>query len=81
MMRSVVLGVFALFAVSAAAELRPAWQSLAGQHATCSGPAHKAFNIEMVEVTLDLGQGLKTSAWTFNGTSLTRVPLWVEVVR
>ena len=67
MMRGLVLGVLAVFAVSAAAE-RPAWQSIAGQHATCSGPEHKVFNVEMVETTIDLGQGLKTSAWTFNGT-------------
>ena len=67
MTRSLVLGVLAVFAVSAAAE-RPAWQSIAGQHATCSGPEHKVFNVEMVETTIDLGQGLKTSAWTFNGT-------------
>jgi nitrite reductase (NO-forming) len=68
MTRAGVLAVLAVFAVTAAAEPRPAWQSLAGQQATCSGPDHKAFSIEMVEVTLDLGQGLKTSAWTFNGT-------------
>ena len=46
----------------------PPWQLLAGQRAVCSGPAQKTFAIEMVEATLDLGQGLKSSAWTFNGT-------------
>ncbi len=46
----------------------PPWQSLAGQRATCAGPSHKSFSVDMVEVQVDLGQGLKTTAWTFNGT-------------
>ena len=51
-----------------AASSLPAWQSIAGQRATCSGPRQKSFDIAMTEVEIELGQGLKTTAWTFNGT-------------
>ncbi|HLK10270.1 MAG TPA: multicopper oxidase domain-containing protein [Candidatus Binatia bacterium] len=65
------LSVLLALAVAAAAEgasALPAWQVVAGQRATCAGPRRKAFAVEMVEVGVDLGQGLKTTAWTFNGT-------------
>jgi nitrite reductase (NO-forming) len=45
-----------------------AGQTVVGQRATCNGPHHKSFAVEMVEVEVDLGQGLKTTAWTFSGT-------------
>ncbi len=51
-----------------AATSPPVWQSIAGQRATCSGPRQKSFDIAMTEVKIDLGQGLKATAWTFNGT-------------
>ena len=34
----------------------------------CGHPKPRTYDIEMGEVTLDIGQGLKTTAWTFNGT-------------
>lgn len=46
----------------------PHWQSLAGQAKICGHPTPRTYDIEMGEVALDLGQGLKTTAWTFNGT-------------
>jgi nitrite reductase (NO-forming) len=47
-----------------AADLPP----LAGQSATCSGPREKVFNLDAREVTVDLGMGVKFTAWTYNGT-------------
>jgi len=65
---SFALVTFAIVSGVWAANTSPPWLSLAGQHATCSGPRHKSFAIDMTEVEVDLGQGLKTTAWTFNGT-------------
>jgi nitrite reductase (NO-forming) len=70
--RVVVIGyVFFMLSVAArvqAGSARPEWLSIAGQRATCSSARQKSFAIEMTEVEVDLGQGLKTTAWTFNGT-------------
>lgn len=48
----------------------PARAALAGQQSTC-GPAPKKRTVNLVadEKTVDLGEGIKTQAWTFNGTS------------
>jgi nitrite reductase (NO-forming) len=46
----------------------PDLPSLSGQAATCSGPHEKVFNLDAREVTVDLGLGVKFTAWTYNGT-------------
>jgi len=38
-----------------------------GQKATCSGPAAKVFNIDVIERNVDLGMGTSFAAWTYNG--------------
>jgi nitrite reductase (NO-forming) len=38
-----------------------------GQQATCSGPAEKTFNIDVIETTVELGLGTTFAAWTYNG--------------
>src|SRR5215813_13562149 len=40
---------------------------LAGQTATCQGPREKTFTLEAREATLNLGMGMRVSAWTYNG--------------
>ena len=67
-MARIILTLTLLVGFVRASQAEPAWQSMAGQQATCSGADHKTFAIEMIEVDVDLGQGLTTSAWTFNGT-------------
>lgn len=45
------------------------WAVLAGQQATCGGgPRHRTFTIPVIERIIELGNGLRTQAWTFNGT-------------
>lgn len=39
-----------------------------GQKVTCAGPKNKIFKIEMKEVVVELGNGLRSEMWTFNGT-------------
>jgi hypothetical protein len=39
--------------------------ALAGQTATCAGPRQKSFSLEAREVTLNLGMGVRFSAWTY----------------
>jgi len=46
----------------------PSQLVLKGQNATCAGPSHKTFNIEMKEVQVRLSDDIATAAWTFNGT-------------
>src|SRR5215467_438220 len=41
---------------------------LAGQTATCQGPREKTFTLEAREATLNLGMGMRVTAWTYNGT-------------
>src|SRR6516162_5548321 len=38
-----------------------------GQKATCAGPAVKTFNLEAIEVNVNLGMGTSFAAWTYNG--------------
>ena len=38
-----------------------------GQKATCSGPAEKIFNIDVIERDVDLGMSTTFAAWTYNG--------------
>jgi FtsP/CotA-like multicopper oxidase with cupredoxin domain len=46
-----------------------AWAVLAGQESTCGNSAKaRAVNLVANEMTVDLGDGIKTQAWTFNGT-------------
>src|SRR5262250_2173440 len=40
---------------------------LAGQTATCQGPREKTFTLEAREATLNLGMGMRVTAWTYNG--------------
>lgn len=43
---------------------------LAGQSATCgNGPKHRVLNLTGQEKVVELGEGVKTKAWTFNGTT------------
>ena len=43
---------------------------LAGQERTCgAGPQTRVVALTAAEKTVDLGEGVKTEAWTFNGTS------------
>lgn len=45
------------------------WSSdVKGAEATCAAPREKNFSVTMEEVKLNLGNGLSTEAWTFNGT-------------
>jgi nitrite reductase (NO-forming) len=38
-----------------------------GQQATCAGSREKAFNINVIETTVDLGSGTTFAAWTYDG--------------
>ena len=38
-----------------------------GQQATCSGPREKTFNLDVIETTVDLGNGTTFAAWTYDG--------------
>ncbi len=40
---------------------------VAGQQATCAGPQHKTFNIDVIETEVDLGGGTRFMAWTYDG--------------
>ena len=42
-------------------------EAIKGQQATCSGPREKAFDLDIVETTVDLGMGTTFAAWTYNG--------------
>lgn len=72
MIRQIVVFSVVVAAAASAADVPapsvPHWQSLAGQVATCRDSKPRRFDIQMGESILDLGQGLKTTAWTFNGT-------------
>ena len=44
--------------------------AVAGQQSTCGrAPKHRTINLVANENTVNLGEGIKTEAWTFNGTS------------
>lgn len=44
-------------------------RALVGQQKTCgNAPQSRAITLTVVEKIIDLGEGLKTQAWTFNGT-------------
>jgi len=61
------------FAVTAAASAGPPLSTMnmpapAGQVKTCAGPAHKTFDLDVVETTgVDIGMGMTFAAWTYNG--------------
>jgi nitrite reductase (NO-forming) len=42
-------------------------EAVKGQEATCSGPREKSFEIDVVELTVDLGMGTTFAAWTYDG--------------
>jgi len=59
----------------------PSQLVLRGQDATCTGPSHKIFNIEMEEVQVKLSDEIATAAWTFNGTARDQCSKLVWVTR
>ena len=42
-------------------------EAVKGQNATCSGPAIKTFDLDLIETNVDLGMGTSFAAWTYNG--------------
>jgi nitrite reductase (NO-forming) len=42
-------------------------EAVKGQSATCSGPAIKTFDLDLIETNVDLGMGTSFAAWTYNG--------------
>ena len=42
-------------------------EAVKGQETTCSGPREKSFEIDVVELTVDLGMGTTFAAWTYDG--------------
>lgn len=41
--------------------------ALAGQRATCAGPEHKTFTLEVIEHSVRVGMGWTFAAWTYDG--------------
>jgi nitrite reductase (NO-forming) len=41
--------------------------AIAGQRATCGAQREKAFDIDVIETTVDLGMGTRFAAWTYGG--------------
>lgn len=59
----VAIGLFLLYGWA------PPARALVGQERTCGhGPQNRVVNLAAVEKAVELGQGLKAQAWTFNGT-------------
>ncbi len=47
-----------------------AWAALVGQEKTCgSGPQNRIVRLTAEEKIVDIGEGITTEAWTFNGTT------------
>lgn len=47
-----------------------AWAALVGQEKTCgNGPQNRAVRLTAEEKILDIGEGITTEAWTFNGAT------------
>jgi nitrite reductase (NO-forming) len=48
--------------------IAPDLPKLAGQAATCAGTREKSFMLAAQEATVDIGMGVRFTAWTYNGT-------------
>jgi nitrite reductase (NO-forming) len=70
MNKSILGSTFSVFVGLIVFSSGQAWAVLAGQESTCgNAPKSRAINLLANEMTVNLGEGIKTPAWTFNGTS------------
>ena len=70
MRNSLIVTVGFIFFLGLTFSTEQAWAALVGQEKTCgSGPQNRAVRLTAEEKILDIGEGITTDAWTFNGAS------------